>query len=76
MLLPHRVEEIPTAGNICYFGAVTGMSPILSALVTSEGKGRGYAESKAGWEAPRQSSQEDTGAFCCSPRWEFGANPS
>lgn len=63
MLLPHRVEEIPTAGNICDFGAVTGMSLILSALVPSEGKGRGYAESKAG---SCQYSQEDAGAFCPS----------
>lgn len=39
------------------------MSLIPSALVTSEGKGRGYADSKAGWEAPCQSSWENTGAF-------------
>lgn len=66
MLLPHRAEGIPTAGNICYFGAVARMPLILSALVTSEGKGRGGAESKAGWEAPCHSSWEDTGAFCSS----------
>lgn len=54
-LLPRRVDEIPTAGNICcYFGVAIEMSLILSALVTSgQGKGRDYAESKAGWwEAP------------------------
>lgn len=53
-LLPCRVGEIPTAGNICcYFGVAAETSLILSALVTSDqGKGRGYAESKAGWETP------------------------